>query len=479
MRTRDFIYITVIFILAVSCRQESTNNIYALIDSGEFNLARDQIMKKLDTGTDLESAEKKKLLFEIERMERIRKDFGKSEDEVLRFIQKYIPQAGREDLKRWEEEKSLEMMVIDGKKRYFNRAARNLFRINKECKKIWQTQHSAQEGKKSFPLDAHNREIVKRVKQSGQRYVRPTCMKITYTINVKQGVVPENETIRCWIPFPREIAGRQTDIKILRTLPETYQLAPKDQLQRSIYFEQPSPADRPARFQVEYSYISRGSYVDIGPEKVKRINPAGPLAEFLKEEAPHILFTDALKQLSRSIVGNETNPYLIARKLFAWVDQNIPWASAREYSTIRNIPMYAYEHKHGDCGIQTLLFITLCRINGIPARWQSGWEFQPPDDSMHDWGMIYFEPYGWMPMDVTYGLRQRDEAYKWFYLQGMDSYRLIFNDAISRPFFPPKKHFRSETVDAQRGEVEWNGGNLYFDQWDWNMQWMEVPLSGD
>jgi len=74
-------------------------------------------------------------------------------------------------------------------------------------------------------------------------------------------------------------------------------------------------------------------------------------------------------------------------------------------------------------------------------------------------------------MDVDYGLRKtEDERLKWFYLSGMDSYRLIFNDAISQSFQPEKIHHRSETVDSQRGEVEWKGGNLYFDQWDWDMQ---------
>jgi hypothetical protein len=75
-------------------------------------------------------------------------------------------------------------------------------------------------------------------------------------------------------------------------------------------------------------------------------------------------------------------------------------------------------------------------------------------------------------MDVTYGLRQSsDVRLKWFYLNGMDSYRLIFNDSYSQPFYPAKVYPRSETVDLQRGEVEWRGGNLYFNQWDWKLEW--------
>ena len=57
-----------------------------------------------------------------------------------------------------------------------------------------------------------------------------------------------------------------------------------------------------------------------------------------------------------------------------------------------------------------------------------------------------------------------------FYLGSLDAYRIAFNDDYSQPFVPPKQHFRSETVDSQRGEVEWRGGNLYFDQWDYDFK---------
>ena len=46
-------------------------------------------------------------------------------------------------------------------------------------------------------------------------------------------------------------------------------------------------------------------------------------------------------------------------------------------------------------------------------------------------------------------------------------------------FVPPKAHFRSDTVDSQRGEVEWSGGNLYFDRWDYDFQWKVLPRSGE
>src|SRR5690606_41600680 len=63
---------------------------------------------------------------------------------------------------------------------------------------------------------------------------------------------------------------------------------------------------------------------------------------------------------------------------------------AREYSTLTNISQHALEQGHADCGQQTLLLIALLRMNGIPARWQSGWIFSDASyDSMHDWGWLY------------------------------------------------------------------------------------------
>ena len=75
-----------------------------------------------------------------------------------------------------------------------------------------------------------------------------------------------------------------------------------------------------------------------------------------------------------------------------------------------------------------------------------------------------------MPMDVTFGRLEGNPAVEWFYLGGLDGYRIAFNDDYTRDFVPAKTSFRSETVDSQRGEVEWRGGNLYFDQWDYEFK---------
>ncbi|HRI47167.1 MAG TPA: transglutaminase-like domain-containing protein, partial [Ignavibacteriaceae bacterium] len=166
----------------------------------------------------------------------------------------------------------------------------------------------------------------------------------------------------------------------------------------------------------------------------------------------------------------EKNNYKKVKLIMEWITKNIPWASAREYSTLPAITDYCMERMHGDCGIKSLLFITLCRYNGIPAKWQSGWMLHSNSINLHDWAEIYIDEFGWITVDPDFGIQPSDnDDVKYFYTSGIDAYRYIVNDDFSKPLYPSKIYPRSETVDFQRGEVEWRGGNLYFDKWNYKM----------
>jgi hypothetical protein len=48
------------------------------------------------------------------------------------------------------------------------------------------------------------------------------------------------------------------------------------------------------------------------------------------------------------------------------------------------------------------------------------------------------------------------------------------NGDHSQTLSPSKTFFRSDNVDFQRGEVEWRGGNIYFDQHDFDFTVREI-----
>lgn len=409
--------------------------------------------------------------FEQEKMNRTRIDFSKNRDQVIDYIRKYIPNVSDEQILQWENEKSLECMTIDGKKMYFYNAAPNLFRINKEAIAIKIAKDGITEDGKDRVNSSHVPLVVSAVKAKKENIVLPVKMHVKYSLTVQSNAVPEGEIIRCWLPYPRTDQPRQTNLKLFNTSESKYLIAPVKYKHSTIYMEKKQEKDKPTTFSVEYEYTSSAEWHHLKPEDILPYKKNTSIyKKYTSEREKHILFTPRIKELATQIVGNEQNPLLKVKKIYEWINQ-IPWASAREYSTLDNIPEYVLDNKHGDCGQVSLLFITLARYCGIPAKFQSGFMMHPGGKNMHDWAQVYFEGVGWVPVDQSFGLfpsKNQDEKY--FFMTGIDSYRMIVNDDYSNSLFPAKKYPRSETVDFQRGEVEWRKGNLYFDKWKWNLE---------
>jgi transglutaminase-like putative cysteine protease len=451
--------------------------VVSLIDADRFEAAEAAIEQALaDDSLDLRTREA--LAFQRERMRRILIDFHLDEEEVRARLRKAIPDFTEAEFQHWKASNLLEHRVIDGRPLYFSRAVPNLFRLSPEAAARRADPKPFSEGPMESP-NAHHAAVLAQAEANGSSSVLPRRVHVTQSLSVDADAVPAGETVRAWIPFPRAIAGQQEDIQLLDSQPAQATVAPAAAMQRTVYMEQVARAGEPTEFSIDYELTLYARHHAIDPGRVVPAPATAELARHLGERPPHIVFTPALREFSRKVVGDETNPYRIAQKLFAAVD-DIPWAGAREYSTISNISDYALHAGHADCGQQTLLLMTLLRLNGIPARWQSGMVYSDGDYwNLHDWGWLYLAPYGWVPMDVTTGRFEGAVAdgreLEWFYLGGLDAYRIAFNDDYGTEFVPAKQHFRSETVDSQRGEVEWSGGNLYFDQWDYDFEARILP----
>ncbi len=453
-------------------------DVMKLEEKGEFSQAQ-KILKELAKKEGTNKEAKNELLYEIERLDRIRIDFATTPDEMFEQLKQDIPDVTKKEMEEWMKDGSLEYRIIDGKTYFFGVAKRNLYRMNKKAKERMEKFLKQEETKKDESVEdpeklfmEHIKNVIEEGKKSSSHYVCPKRFKVEYTLTVNPDVVPPGEIIRCWLLYPREIP-KQKDIKLISTQPENNIVAPNEYMQRTVYLEQPAAEKgNPTVFKAIYEYTGYGYYAEIKPDKIKSYDENSELyKEYTAERKPHLTFTPELKKLAKEIVGDEKNPYLKAKKIYDWICNEILYTTALEYSTIPNISGYCYENMRGDCGIQGLLFIVLCRISGVPAKWQSGWSFRPGQHNMHDWTEIYIEPYGWLLVDPSRGyIKSDDETVKYFNFGSTDAYRLIANDDYGRELYPPKKFFRSEPVDFQRGEVEWKGGNLYFDKWDYNME---------
>ncbi|MCI7786876.1 MAG: transglutaminase-like domain-containing protein [Prevotella sp.] len=415
----------------------------------------------------------KQYSWEADLHHRLLNDFSKTREQVKEYIRKYIPDVTDRQLDEWEKTGELECRVIDGEKKYFHNAAPNLFRINKECARLKAKRDTPGRDGEVTVREDNTRAVMKQAAKSKERIGDPKHFRIRYTITVKPDAVPEGETVRCWLPMPRTDVPRQKNVKLLSTSQPDFVRSPMDYAHSTVYMEKKAEAGKPTVFSEEFEFDAYGAWFDLDTAATTTYDTTSDLYKtYTSERDCHMVFTPQIRALAERLTQGAATPLAKARRIFKWVDDNFPWASAREYSTIENIPAYVLDNHHGDCGQVTLLFLTLCRSLGIPAHFQSGFMLHPGEENLHDWGEIYVPEHGWVPVDQSFGIPAyaKNEQETYFFFGGIDSFRMIVNNDYGCPLYPAKQFPRSETVDFQRGEVEWAGGNLYFDQWRWKLE---------
>ncbi|MDB6023423.1 MAG: Transglutaminase domain protein [Pedosphaera sp.] len=457
------------------------NNASQLEKNGHFNEAAALLQKSIKAGQ-ASPAELKTLEFELDRLERIRQDYPLTREDLYNQIKASLKDLMPAEFDGWVKSGWFIQREIDGKTLFFNSEPRNIY-----------FRHPELNARRVEPMNDRERErtrleIVKAIKKASAAekspYVLPKTFRVTMDVAADSDAAPVGETVRAWVPIPRRYPF-QYDFKLVSSSVKPKAIDAEDSPIRSIYFEQPAVAGKETEFNIQYEYTIRGVHFNLQPDKIQ---PYGTNDEAVKKftgEAPHVVFTPEIKALSAKIVGNETNPMLKAKKIYDWLSDNLQYSYALEYSTIRNISDYCRSNCYGDCGQQALLFITLCRYNGVPARWQSGWDLFPKYVSNHDWAEIYLAPYGWMPVDPYVGnyamryINTLTSAEKMeirdFYFGGLDQYRMAANSDHSQPLNPPKDSMRSDDVDFQRGELEHNGKNIYFNQFSYSLRYKVLP----
>ena len=355
-----------------------------------------------------------------------------------------------------------------------------MFRLSEEASqrrqehRRQQTDRPRPAGRELFSMTEHVRGLVAQAAETDETLIRPMRHRIRYALWVEPGhprVKPGAE-VRAWLAYPQAYQ-QQGEPRLISSTPEAKEIAPNGSPHRTVYFEHTIGEDgAPPRFEVEYEYTISAVCSKLDPDGVQPYRTDDETyTRYTSERAPHIVFTPEVRELVAEVVGDEENPLTKARLIFRWVSDNIPWIGEREYGTIRSLSQKGLSARCGDCGVQGMVFVTLCRAAGVPARWQSGWELRPGAWGMHDWSEMYLEPWGWLPVDASYGVRKDDDPrVRDFFCGSMDPYRLIVNLDYARPLVPKKTSFRSEPNDFQRGEIEIDGHNLYFDEWRYSIE---------
>lgn len=283
---------------------------------------------------------------------------------------------------------------------------------------------------------------------------------VTARITIRASIRPADEVtgsrFQAWLPIPAA-CPQQSEIEIIDATPGGEQ-APESAPQRTIWWAESGTRE----YFVTYRYLHHAAYIDpltIVPDEEQPDLDLG-------EEEPHIVFTPYLRALTARVTAGKNGPVEKARAIYDYVTGAVDYRFQPAYLQLDCIADRCAKELRGDCGVMALLFITMCRIAGIPARWQSGLAARPGNTGCHDWAMFYIAPHGWLWADCSFGSAARrmgEESRRRHYFGNLDPWRMVANSEFYTALTPVDPEWRADPFDNQRGEMVVDGEGLCAD----------------
>jgi transglutaminase-like putative cysteine protease len=372
-------------------------------------------------------------------------EFPYNRSEIVALIDETFPDVPADRKEAWLPCNQSQCITSDGESWYFANTINNIRYHNPDLMR----EVTAKTGETPF-YDQMRTIAVTRPSGSAGNYQNPITWEGTEHLSIPAGELPKTGTLRIWIPLPVETES-QRDVTIISVEPARYV---KSRTGTGadlglVYLEVPLhevPGDF-LNFTARFRYTQYEQRFTIDPATVGSYNASDPEYQHYTISGKNIVITPEMKAKALEIVGNETNPYLQAEKIY-WHVISYP------YSTVPHMMLsasgtpesvYMLETGFGDCGTQSMYFAALCRSLGIPARAVGGYQLVPGHAGTHFWSEYYLPGYGWIPNDVTiaegaewaYNATDDDRyEYKAYYASNLDPYRYIIQKDVDIPITP-------------------------------------------
>lgn len=392
-----------------------------------------------------------RLVCEKERIRRLPTQYPWTKEQALAKLQELVPGITEEEFDQWEMSGRIDFIYVRGEKRYFVRFHKSIIKYPELMEKA---------GITVSPVNDWLDPMIREIKEKGSLSRRITLETALYVD--EEYFVPGEYLAH--LPFPARCA-QQSDIQLLAGDPDG--IAPEDAPARSAYWRR--TLTQWQKFPLRYSYVSTIRYADLlhkpAPDQPLYLNALPPRADDLAESGAYIRFTPYLRALAEELTAGETTAVGKAWKFYEFATTQVKYSFMRDYFQVDNLGEYCAVNLKGDCGLQALLFINLCRIAGIPARWQSGMAVEPTYTGSHDWAQFYLDGWGWLFADPSFGgsaYRYGNSERHQFYFGNLDPMRMVANREYQAELKPELHVLRVDPYDNQSGEMERIGAELPF-----------------
>jgi transglutaminase-like putative cysteine protease len=164
------------------------------------------------------------------------------------------------------------------------------------------------------------------------------------------------------------------------------------------------------------SVIARSSVITVRPSTppipspVTRadlaIDPELPWLFDELRESQYVVFGPELRAFATE-VGDPGNDDLVAWFMHAGATIKAEFAYKKDATSVRTTVDESIQLRAGVCQDFAHVLVALCRVNGIPARYVSGYLFSGQEgavlgaDASHAWCEAYLGPHGWVGYDPT------------------------------------------------------------------------------
>lgn len=376
-----------------------------------------------------------RLLLAAHRLRRLSRCYPHTRADILRQLQGLSPDIQAHHLQQWESAGRVDFRFIQGEKRYFEDLVPSL-KKNGTLRPFGVMPAVSDDG----PSNAMMAEIQQRGHASRRLTIRHTIAPAAAT----------DKPVIIHLPFPL-IRDQQQNVVLLAGTPD--QVAGVGALQRTASWQ--GVLDPGKSFAITYQYeatIRHAQPLTCPP-------PDHPLYPDAPPPTPDDLDCPfpAIHQLAKDLSQGCTTPAAQAWAFYRYITEQCTYSYVPDYILLDHLETYVLLHRQGDCGLQALLFLHLCRSVGIPARWQSGLVINQ-DGSLgsHDWAQFYLAGWGWLFCDPSHGgaaFRRGNGALHAFYFGHISPMRMAANANYLAPFTPDFPAFRHDPTDNQTGEI--------------------------
>ena len=438
-------------------------------ERGNLEEAEAYLQHLLETGECLPE-ERRRFRAELEILRRLPAEYPYTKAEALELVRRYVPNFSEADFDSLLMRGKIFWRYLDGEARFFGRFFDSL------CKTDSFFAEAAE--KRGHRIPGSDRRLLEesaeKMRAQGELSVRIT---VRAELELEEAFFREGALVRAYLPLPR-VTEEQSDIAV-EEMSAGGQLGAESAAQRVVFWEERLGENHP--FLLSYRLLHTECYRDVyglaerlqaeGRAEKQSENETTKYGAEKRAESGYdsALFPPSayLRSLAAALTAGVTEPLVKAKCFYDFITKKVRYSFMPSYFCLDRMAERCAMDRVGDCGIQALLFLSLCEAVGIPARWESGLKTEPKFIGAHDWVRFYTPSFGWRAADLSYGgsaWKRGDEWLHRFYFGNVDPWRMAANARILGETGFPEPEFRADPYDNQVGEMALDGRGLRYEE---------------